>query len=346
MTTLCALLAFSACAPTGEHADAQGSEGASLDRTSGRDSLELVRMIGDTAWWGLPVQLLVVEPWLIVADRRMPPAISVVDLESGSMVTRFGQAGPGPSEISYPGFVTLASLQPLSIRVYDVTNSRLAEFALDDLTNVRATRHVLQTANGAVRQLQPAPGGFIAGGSFSEATLLLLDSSATMIIDRIGEPPISPEQHLGPWVYHANRYFLTPHPSRDMVALAYLMQSRIAVYSFDGTLNWTSEGPLPAPPPTADTPPWRMVYRGLAATERFIYAIHIYDERSNHSNIRLGPSRVHVFTWSGEFVTELAVDRELTAIVVSPDDALLYGGVTEPFPLVAEWRLPEHLRAQ
>lgn len=311
-----------------------------------RDSLELVRMIGDTTWWGLPVQMLVAEPWLLVADSRMPPAISVVNLDDGNVMARFGRVGEGPGEIVYPNLLALAPHQPLSLRIYDRGNSRLVEFALDDLNSVRPTRHVLQTASGAVQQLLQTAGGFIAGGSFRDAVLLVLDSNATNAVDRIGEPPISREEHPEAWAYQANRYFLTPHPSREIVALAYVMQSRIAVYSFDGKMLWASEGPVPVPPPTAETPPWRMVYRHLAATESYIYAIHVYDERNNIARVPLGASRIHVFTWQGDFVAELAVDRELSCIAVSPDDALLYGAVTNPYPLVAEWQLPEHLRVR
>lgn len=57
------------------------------------------------------------------------------------------------------------------------------------------------------------------------------------------------------------------------------------------------------------------------------------------------PQRVQVFDWSGRFVGEFPVDREIGGqIAVPPGDSILYASYRTPIPRVGKWRIPEWVR--
>lgn len=50
---------------------------------------------------------------------------------------------------------------------------------------------------------------------------------------------------------------------------------------------------------------------------------------------------MQVFTWDGEFVKSLHLDRAAEAIAVDESDTWLYASGSEPSPWLARFRLPE-----
>lgn len=89
-------------------------------------------------------------------------------------------------------------------------------------------------------------------------------------------------------------------------------------------------------------PQGQMAYTGIQATSRYVYAMFCGCREADDPDQR--SQRVHVFRWNGDFVSEIQLDRRVTAFAVSPDDSFLYGSITEPHPAVGEWRLPAALR--
>lgn len=55
---------------------------------------------------------------------------------------------------------------------------------------------------------------------------------------------------------------------------------------------WTSEGPRPVAPHTAETHLARQIYRYLTATERYIYAVYVYCETCPNPDLDTGPARM------------------------------------------------------
>lgn len=147
-----------------------------------------------------------------------------------------------------------------------------------------------------------------------------------------------------------NRSYLTARPDGERLALAYQWASRLDVFSADGRRLGSIEGPRPttAKYRVSDNrffwdPQGQMAYTGIQATSRYVYAMFCGCREADDPDQR--SQRVHVFQWNGDFVSEIVLDRRVTAFAVSPDDRILYGSITEPHPAVGEWKMPDGLLA-
>ena len=114
----------------------------------------------------------------------------------------------------------------------------------------------------------------------------------------------------------------------------------------------------PVPPPLREDP-LREHYAthvgGVAVTERFVYVAYCDNCPEGSRQPRPGgknwwergePHLVQAYTWDGQFVGEVNLDRRITAIAVAPSDSLLYASVEDPYPMIGEWVLPASFRAK
>lgn len=80
-----------------------------------------------------------------------------------------------------------------------------------------------------------------------------------------------------------------------------------------------------------------------AATADFLYAVFCGCTESDGAM----PTRLHVFDWAGNFVSELAFDHHVVEIAVSQDNHTLIGVVWDDDhddqPKVGVWHLPNDL---
>lgn len=191
--------------------------------------------------------------------------------------------------------------------------------------------------------------GIVANGLFPDFTLIALRSTRDEPRLLAGSPPFTPRR-----IAHAtgrrllNRNFLASDPQRKRLALSYQYEPRIDFFTSDGAQYGSVTGPR------STRPRWRvesdrffwddsneMAYWRIDATDRYVYTLFCgCQDRENRM-----PSLLHVYRWNGDFVAEIALDREVTSFAVAPDDTLLYASVRDPYPAVGEWRLPERLRA-
>ncbi|MFQ5705258.1 MAG: hypothetical protein ACE5HT_14710 [Gemmatimonadales bacterium] len=299
--------------------------------------LEVGRVLGDTNIWSLTVGIVVAGEKLVVADAWAAPYITVMDRRTGQVLTRFGNVGEGPGEIQDPAFLTLESTEPLRVWIYDSGNKRLSLFQIGESGVVTVVKEVHQRVGVAVEQVLPTAGGLVAGGSFLDGVLLIMDSTASKLIKRVGTPPVSRDVYPGPLAYILNRYQLAADPTRSKVAVAYRELSQVLLFRSDGDAIGRAAEPIEVSPRSPDSrgPP-STVHAGLAASDSFVYVTFCKD---------CGPAprarQVHVFDWTGRLIEELALDQPVGVIAVSPDDSLLYGAISEPYPMIAEFVLPQ-----
>ena len=308
------------------------------------DTLRPTRLLGDTSSFGWPVQLQVVGDRLVVADAYMSPHLIVVDRQSGQVTARFGRTGSGPGEIRAPWFMLAETVNRPSVWLFDIQIGRLTRFSLESDTGTQVLQSIQQRQAGMIEQLIPTATGLIAGGSLRDASLLLLDSSTAAVRQRTGTPPFSWNEYRS--AEQLNRYWLTVNPSRTIVTLAYRHLSRLDFYTADGDLIRSTMGPRVAPLPQPEGQDRLPITHdaGITASDRYVYVNYCDDCREGYWPLGVKPRLVHIYTLNGEFVAELMFDRQLSCIAVTADDSLLYAGVFEPHPMIAEWNLPAFLR--
>jgi hypothetical protein len=316
-----------------------------------RDTLRLTRVLGDSLDFASISGIQPLDGLLLVSDRMMSKHLAVIDLQTGSVRARAGTHGEGPREFRDPAAFIAQTISPPRFWVYDFQNRRLSLVAAESRDRMSIGESRPFNVGESIEQPLRIGGRFIANGLFPDYTLLVLDSMGVPVRRIEADQPFPAA--VMPHVVGRrllNRSWLAADPDGSRLALAYQWASRIDFFSPDGDRLGSVQGPRPtrAKYRIANDrffwdPQGEMAYTGVQATNRYVYAAYCgckeADDRDQRSR------RVHVFRWNGDFVSEIQLDRRVTAFAVSEDDAVLYASITEPHPAVGEWRLPAGLRA-
>lgn len=340
------------------HAETVGTAGSFTGRvprlgsgTEPADTLVLNRLFGDSVAFASISSIQPIGQQLLVTDRLMSKHLALIDLHTGSVLARAGSHGQGPNEFRDPGAFIVESVSPPRAWVYDFQNRRLSLLSADTRRGLMIEESRPFNAGVSIEQPFRIGDTYIANGLFPDYTLLVVDSTGNPMRRIVADQPF-PARTMPHAIGRRllNRSYLTAHPDGQRLALAYQWASRIDFFTTDGRHLGSVQGPRTTAAKyriSSDDrflwdPQGQMAYTGIQATDRYVYAMFCgcreADDRDQRSQ------RVHVFRWNGDFVSEIQLDRRVTAFAVSPDDAVLYGSITEPHPAVGEWRLPASLR--
>jgi len=305
------------------------------------------RLFGDSLSFARISSLRVLRNWMLVTDGLMSRHLAIVNLRSGRLEWQVGRHGQGPGEFLGPFWSIPASDEPPAAWVYDFRNRRLTRLPLDQPGRAAEWESRPLDVGVSLTQMIHNSRGLLAAGFFPDYTLLQMDSAGKPLRRIVADPPFSPRD-----IGHRdgrrllNHNYLSYRPAGDRVALAYQFRSRIDFFTAEGDRYGSVEGPRQT------RPSWtvrgarfgwndenEMAFWGVHSTDRYVYALFC-GCRADEDRM---PSRVQVFRWNGDFVTELSLDRPVLEFTVSPDDALLYAAVETPWPAVGEFRLPRYL---
>ncbi|MGQ0560482.1 MAG: BF3164 family lipoprotein [Gemmatimonadota bacterium] len=308
-------------------------------------TLHRVRLFGDSSTFGRVAAVGLFGPYLVVLDRLTSPHLLVLEYHSGKLLRRFGKHGRGPKEFQGPDWLFPVTGKPLHALVYYFNQRRVTEI---DLAANDPDRTVVSqnSLNYGVTIDRPVFGDstIVTGGLFPGYSLLILDRQSGKAERVKGEPPFSGSRISLPIAKRLlNRSFLVYAPDLSRVALVYQFTPKVDLFTFNGQHYASAKGPRQTVPKyhIADGRFFwdagnQMAYSSAAADHNYIYAVY--------SGCKLEQacpdSRLHVFNWSGKFVAELTFDSEVFSINVSPDGMHLFGGIEDPYPRVAEYRLP------
>jgi hypothetical protein len=305
-----------------------------------RDTLRISRAFGDSLAFARIVKLYAFPGKLLGLDQLLQYHLTTIDLNDGA-IQHFGRHGEGPREMRTP---FSASLRPGSDEVW-VYDFDLNRFNVLDLRGAEPEFRRTAPAPGGVRLLDPVVG--------KELISNVLSADATLLIGPAGERnghrlinlglPFDSASHPAQVARRLlNRTFMGSSPDGERFAIAYQFIPRVEIVSRGGEHLATALGPRDG------HPSYRMqdgrffwnddnlsLYTGVAASDRHVYVLYCGCRFAAAQEMRA----VHVFDWNGNFVKELAFDRPVNAIAVTPDDGLLYGAVEEPHPSIVEWRL-------
>lgn len=226
--------------------------------------------------------------------------------------------------------------------LYDFKNHRFSLIEIAGDGEARILEEMRINA-GDIESLVWSGGRLIANGVFVDHTLVHIDRSGN-VLSRIAVPPPFTEREVGQPAgrMQLNRSYLAADPIGRRVALVYQFGNRIDFLGPAGELFGSVNGPRKT------TARFRvengrffwaegnaMAYHGAAASANYVYALFCGCQMDEDRP----PSRIHVFRWNGDFVTELQLDRPLRSFNVTQDDSLLYGSFDVPFPMIGEWQL-------
>jgi hypothetical protein len=309
--------------------------------------LSQLRAIGDSATFGGPSGLRLVGRHLVVADGRSD--LLIVRLADGEVITRFGRRGAGPGEFRDPSWMNAAERDSTGFWIYDYKNLRLSRFELKGDGTV-APREELQLHLEATLESPVWVGAdrILANGLFPDHSLALLDASGKALERIAAAPPFTQADVPHPTArLQLNRNFLAVRPADRRVALAYQFASRIDFFASDGSPIGSISGPRRTTPQFEIRdgrffwgPANEMAYWAAFGTDRYLYALFCGCRKEDNAM----PSLLHIFRWNGDFVVEVALDRQVEAFTVSNDDHTLIATYEDPYPQIGIWELPSMLR--
>ncbi len=332
--------------------------GSHTSRAS-QTALSPIGFVGDSLDLAYPASLELIGETMVVGDILHEYRVAVFDMSSRSLIMRFGRNGGGPGEVRALWSIFVDASDSTKIWVLDDTESRMSQFALNRTagtgTFVRSLRVNLRNADGAVTEVWFTPKGAVLGGRFRSGGLLLADSTGAEILTRLhGSPPYSAADYADPVILKgANEYHLVLRPDLSFAALVYRHAAQVDMINLSTGAVVSAMGPRTVPAPAVGAYPGGAARLGnppdeplihahqymVTASQRYVY-VAFCGCRSRDMDVHNEPHIVHVYSWAGEFVTEIQLDRAIGDIEVSPDDSRLYAIIFDPFPAIAVYALP------
>jgi hypothetical protein len=334
------------------------SDRASDGSRASHTPLSPIGFVGDSLDLAYPANLELIGETMVVGDIVHEYRVAVFDLGSRSLTGRFGRNGGGPGEVRVPWSIFVDASDSTKIWVLDETASRMSQFALNRTagtgTFVRSLRVNLLNADGAVTGVWFTPKGAVLGGRFRSGGLLLADSTGAEILKRVpGSPPYSAADYADPaMLKQANQYHLVLRPDLSFAALVYRHAAQVDMINLSTGAVVSAMGPRTVPAPAVGAYPGGAARLGnppdqplihahqymVTASQRYVYVAYC-GCRARDMDKHNEPHIVHVYSWAGEFVTEIQLDRAIGDIEVSPDDSRFYAIIFDPFPAIAVYAL-------
>jgi len=310
------------------------------------------RLLGGPDTFGRVQEIRPIGDYVVATDRAGPPHVTVFDRISGNILRRFGNSGRGPREFRGVHWLFTESHSPPLVWLYDYVNRRVTLLDLDAPDSLVVSDQFRFEVPAQITSPGILGDTILAGGFYPDMVLLLMEREGTVLSRIRGDLPFKEDDvEIDVALMQLNANSTAFDPSRKRVAIAYQRVNRIDFFTIDGAQTASAAGPRTIPEPKHSFAPdgsflWEEmtpVYVDVDASDQYVYALFKGSAFQAGVPARLS-YRVDVFTWDGDYVTELIMDHDLNEIAVTEDDSFLYGASQDPFPAVVEWRLPDWLR--
>lgn len=324
-----------------------------MDHSALRPAPLASEVIAEPIDLGLPFELEVVGPHLVVLDAASDSSVLVFHKQDGRIVRSFGRRGHGPGEFEGAWSVDPVLGSDREFWVYDASLHRLTHVDLErDFGGISRPGDRLINLIAEATVLDPAwlDSIFVSLGFFQSGRIAHFDAEGRFL-RTVGPLPQDAEDVPPQVLQHAFQSTLKPNPSRTLLAVATRHADRLEIYRPDGTLVAAAKPPfgfLPnfqvrqrrGQPSMATGDDLRFGYVDLAASEEHIYALFSGRTRRGFPGVANFGEYVHVYDWTGQLVAVFELDSDALAIAVDPSDGTLYALRHDPRPAVVRYTLP------
>ena len=301
---------------------------------------------------GSIVDLVPVGDRLVGLDALLDPSVHVFDRVSLRRLGSYGRTGDGPGEFKDPEqIVPGAPDSPDEVWILDGVHQRLTRLSLDEIEAGQVVDPQTLPMDGpnAGSLVRVPDGRWFAGGWITEGRIARYHADRSYDRTILGFPPDA--EAPGMTLLQAYESRVVADPAGHRLAAATLLGGLLEIFDYDGVPTARAAVPDPFPPSWvqgrsrggravmsvgAET---RYGFADLAATRRYLYGL-FSGERVMQDGTPWATNEVQVFTWEGEYVKTLYLDRTAQTIAVDASDAWLYASGPEPSPWVARFRLP------
>jgi hypothetical protein len=300
--------------------------------TGAEREVAVSRVLGGENTFGRPVAVRAIDGLVFLIDGsslRGDNVLLALDSATGEVVHVGGPKGQGPGELVHVSSIDVDPRFAQAISVYDSDAYRVTSYSYEteSLEPLSYTVHDDAARTGTGCWL--GENRYVINGYFDDHVLRYYDVSddgRVLELDRTAgvgviedEPPAA--------LRFLNMNHLAVRPDGTRVAVAYIAANRLQIYDDEGSLLVETGGPQEVQPTYLDRTPFPITINGpagyvqVAASDKHVYALFSGrdDEWRGYSDT------VHVFSWDGELVETLKLEKRIVSMSVTADGGQLVG---------------------
>ena len=329
---------------------------AAADGASVADHRPNVALAAETVFsddaLGWVVDLALVGDRIVGLDAMLDPSVHLFDLETLRLLASYGRDGDGPGEFKDPEqIVAGASESPDEVWILDGYHQRLTRVSLDAMEAGADIIPQTLPMNGpnAGSLVRVPDGRWFAGGWITEGRVGRYQADRSYDRTIVGFPPEA--EAPGMTLQQAYESRVVADPEGGRLAAATILGGLLEIFDYEGVPIARAAVPDPFHPSfvqgrsRADKAVMsvgsrtRYGFTDLAATRRYLYGL-FSGGKVMEEGTPWATNEVQVYTWDGEYVRTLYLDRTVHALTVDASDTWLYASGAEPGPWVGRFRLP------
>lgn len=327
------------------------ADGASLGGHQPNVTIAAETVVSDDAL-GWVVDLQLVGDRIVGLDAMLDPSVHVFDLETLRPLASYGRDGDGPGEFKDPEQIVVgASDSRDEVWILDGVHQRLTRVSLEAMeAGAEIVPETLPMDGPNAGSLVRVPDGrWFAGGWITEGRVGRFHADRSYDRTIVGFPP--EVEAPGMTLLQAYESRVVADPAGGRLAAATILGGLLEIFDYEGVPVARAEVPDPFHPAfvqgrsRADKAVMsvgsetRYGFTDLAATRRHLYAL-FSGGKVMEEGTPWATNEVQVYTWGGEYVKSLCLDRTVHAVTVDASDTWLYASGAEPGPWVGRFRLP------
>ncbi len=303
---------------------------------------------------GAPTDIAVVDSYVVVLDAFFP-ALHILDSETGTLMTSWGQQGQGPGEFISPVALLPDTRYPQRFWIYDIATQQLTAVSIPRIIHTptyQGEQRIRLQGEGVPLSL--TSGGdslWIATGIFPSGRLALYDKHTGKQLRIVGPPPTCDKTVPAAVCQHAHRAWVTAHPTLPRVATFAFYADQVTIYTINGQIYARGHGPdrftpvfdvaYPAnrPPALAPRGDTRIGYLQALTADPTLLGLYS-GKRHQEGNATLG-SEIHRYNWQAQRIGRYTLNHGIHRFVMQ--GAYIYAITTVPEPALLRGMLPTSL---
>lgn len=298
---------------------------------------------------------IMIDSFLIVVDtERTPYAISLINSNNDSTVYHIAHKGQGPTELISATDIAADANNKRAFWAIDVMSQSYSMYLIDSIMagNLKPIKRIKpRNHNLFMDDFVVTKDHIVCNGSISRAQVSFLSLKNGALEHESDKIPIEIEYPKSITDSHLSHAYTGSHaikPDCSRIVAATSFGDYLSIYDSSGLLLKTLRTPEKLEPKFSAYPnglvgytETKYGYLDITCTNSYIFAQ--YAGKSHAGDIEYTSKFVHVFTWEGEPVARLLLDRYVLGICVDEQTNTLYALELYAEQPIIKYKLPSEI---
>lgn len=300
---------------------------------------------------GSPTRLVIADDHLVVINSYGEPYIHVIDKYNGNLISSFGRSGEGPGEYQAP-FSVSTGVADDTVYIGDAGVGRVTTVVLTEVTTGSdASSRIIPVTGTTFQEIVRVPEGFLANSGSGKDRFFRINMNGR-ITATFGPPPPVDTTEVPPEIAAlAYADMIAVNHQRGLIAAGGVWTGSLVIYESDGSIRDSVDTPINFQPQfrvgsRAERPSFvpaqetRQGYVDLVGTPCCIIGLFSGRSLAESAGNPTAGRDLHLFTWDGDLLRVLRVDRDLNSLAVDPDDHSFYASHWGVDPSIVRFTIP------